>query len=213
MRLSRFTIPFSIALFLGGLALYLTAKPASAPVAGIDFDQPEHPVTPKMTEEANKMERQDAKAFARTAARGELVQVGGAHEKPQFVLFILDGCPCSIDAQPIFNAFAKHWKDKVEFVGVIDSEAKKARAWMSDYRPVFPVVSDPKKEIIHAYQAKQSVYSALISKYGTVIKLWPGYSTDLLKEMNDAIAKELAVEPVAFDAKYAPKEKISGCYF
>lgn len=200
---------------VAGLMMYVNAKPVTKPNdLGIDFTQPpEHPVTPKMTLDADKMAQKDAPQFARSGVRGENIYLGKPLERPQFVLFILDGCPCSIDAQPLFNAFAKHWKGKVDFVGVIDSEPKKARTWTSDYRAAFPVISDSKKEIIKAYGAKQSVYCTLISTEGKIVKFWPGYSLGLMKEMNSMIAKELAVPTKPFDAQYAPVDATSGCYF
>lgn len=192
------------------------AKPTPSPVVStgtaVSFE-PEHPVTPEMSKAAAKMDRKSAPEFKRKSLSGEELLISGKQDKPQFVLFILDGCPCSEDAQPIFNGFSKVWDGKVEFIGVIDSAPDKAKKWVSDYRPIFPVISDSKKEIIKAYHAKQSVYCALISREGQIVKLWPGYSTDLLQEMNKAIAKELGEEPLAFDTQYAPKQKTSGCYF
>lgn len=193
--------------------MYLNAKPNPREIPGIDMSQPEHPVTEKMTADANKLALKPAPEFIGTSVREEPVQISGNQDKPQFVLFILDGCPCSIDAQPIFNGLSKHWKGKVDFYGVIDSEQKKARAWTSDYRAAFPVVSDPSKKLIKAYEAKQSVYCALISKEGKIVKLWPGYSSGMLKEMNELIAKELEEKPTLFDTQYAPVDKTSGCFF
>lgn len=215
MRRNTIAIVLSLSFVVAGLAIFFSAKkPNSATqIPGIDFTQPEHPVTSKMIEDAEKLALKPAPEYQLMSVREEPVKISGQREKPQFVLFILDGCPCSIDAQPLFNALAKQWKDKVEFVGVIDSDQKKGRVWTQDYRPVFPVVSDSKKQIIKAYGAKQSVYCALISTEGKIVKLWPGYSQDMMKEMNEKIAAEVGVEAKAFDAKYAPNEKTSGCYF
>lgn len=213
MRATPFALIATVVLLGGGLAVFLSAKPNKV-TPTIGFGQPKHPVTAKMTEEAKHMDLKTAPAFVRkTVAGPELHLSGGNLARPQFVLFILDGCPCSIDAQPIFNGFAKHWKGKVDFIGVIDSEGRKAQEWVADYKPAFPVMIDSKKEIIHAYEAKQSVYSALIATDGKVVKLWPGYSIDMMKEMNDLIAKELGVEGMPFDTQYAPKIKTSGCEF
>lgn len=213
MRLSSFFVValVCIAPIFGGCA-----KPAPSPAVSngtaVSF-KPEHPVTPEMAKEAAKMDRKPAPEFSRKSLSGQPLQISGKQAKPQFVLFILDGCPCSEDAQPIFNSFSKLWDGKVEFIGVIDSAPDKAKVWTTDYRAAFPVISDSKKEIINAYHAKQSVYCALVSKEGQIVKLWPGYSTDLLKEMNTSIAKELGEEALAFDTQYAPKTKTSGCYF
>jgi peroxiredoxin len=214
MRLLPYPVVF--ALVCGALFVSGCSKPTPSPAVSTGTAvslQPEHPVTPQMSKDAAKMDRKAGPQFSRPSLAGDELAISGKQDKPQFVLFILDGCPCSEDAQPIFNAFSKHWKGKVEFIGVIDTAPAKAKKWIADYRPLFPVISDPKKEIIKAYHAKQSVYSVLISREGQIVKLWPGYSTDLLGEMNEAIAKEIGASPLAFDTQYAPKVKTSGCFF
>jgi peroxiredoxin len=216
MHIRQIALPISIALFCAGLFLYFGARPKqSAQDLGIDFTQPpKHPITSDMVAKANLMARKTAPAFHVADVKGNPLAISGSNlSRPQLVLFILDSCPCSIDAQPLFNSFAKHWAGKVDFIGVINADAKKGRGWASDYRAGFPVVPDPKLEIIHAYKAQQSVYSALVSKQGEIVKLWPGYSSDMMQEMNRLIAAEVG-EPVRpFDTQYAPKDKTSGCYF
>jgi peroxiredoxin len=215
MHIKQVALPLSIALFCTGLVLYISARPKAGPELGIDFNQPpKHPITTEMVKKADTMARKPAPAFSLTDVKGEPRQISGSKlDRPQLVLFILDSCPCSIDAQPLFNKFSKHWEGKVDFVGVINTDAKKGRSWASDYRAAFPVVADPKLEIIHAYKAQQSVYSALVSTHGEIVKLWPGYSADMMQEMNKLMAEEVG-EPVRpFDTQYAPTEKTSGCYF
>jgi hypothetical protein len=53
----------------------------------------------------------------------------------------------------------------------------------------------------------------LLSKDGKVVKMWPGYSVDILQEMNSLMAKEAGVPEKPFDTKYAPKQQASGCAF
>jgi len=203
-----------MALVCAGLAMYLSAKPTKTSGYEIDFNQPPtHPITESMAKAASTMARKKAPSYQVQDVKGLPQSISGKRDRPQFLLFILDTCPCSIDAQPIFNQFSKHWDKKVEFLGVINVDAKKGRAWSSDFRPAFPVVPDPKLEIIHAYEARQSVYSALIAKNGEIVKLWPGYSADMLQEMNRAMAQEVGEAPRPFDTQYAPKDKTSGCVF
>ncbi len=61
-----------------------------------------------MLKNTEAMAREAAASFSRSDVKGNPATISG-HElaRPQFVLFILDGCPCSIDAQPIFNDFSK----------------------------------------------------------------------------------------------------------
>ena len=77
----------------------------------------------------------------------------------------------------------------------------------------YPVVPDPTKRIIHAFEAKNALYSALVSTGGRIVKMWPGYSKDLLLEMNTTLAREAGVPEKPFDTKFAPIEKSTGCTF
>jgi peroxiredoxin len=215
MHIKQIAVPLGIAIFSVGVFLYMGARPKPGEGSGIDFSQPpKHPITAEMVEKAATMDRQPAPAFNLADVKGDPRAISGPNlERPQLILFILDSCPCSIDAQPLFNKFSKHWEGKVDFIGVVNLDAKKGRSWSSDYRAAFPIVPDPKLEIIHAYRAQQSVYSALVSREGEVVKLWPGYSSDMMQEMNRLMAQEVGEAARPFDTQYAPKEKTSGCYF
>jgi peroxiredoxin len=140
-----------------------------------------------------------------------LASPGG--ERPQFVYFVLDGCPCSFEAEPLFHDLAERFEGQVDFVSVTDAGVEKAKKWNVQMLVPYPVVSDPKKEVIKAYGAKNSVYSALLSKDGKIVKMWPGYSVRILQEMNAMMAKLSGVPEKPFDTKYAPVADSSGCAF
>jgi peroxiredoxin len=139
----------------------------------------------------------------------------GDHQakKPQFVYFVLDGCPCSFDAEPLFHDLYKRFKGNVDFVSVTNGDLEKAKLWRTELSVPYPVIPDPKEEIIHAYGAKAAIYSALITKDGHIAKMWPGYSKDLLIEMNTVMSKLAGVPEKPFDTKYAPITKATGCAF
>jgi hypothetical protein len=123
------------------------------------------------------------------------------------VVFIKNGCPCSIDAQPLFNRLARKYQGKVDFIGIIDKEGEE---FSNQFLVAFPVVEEPSKGLMKAYDARASVYTALIARNGHIVKMWPGYSADWLKEMNALMAKASATKETPFDPQNAPKEKASG---
>lgn len=174
-----------------------------------EFGRVRHFVTDRMELESSAMANRVAPPFDRTDNYGTKVHVGKG-ERPQFVLFIKRGCPCSIDAQVLFSKLALKYKDKVDFVGVIDHDGK---AFATQFKATFPVVDEPSLKLMHAYDARASVYSALVARNGHIVKMWPGYSADWMKEMNGLLAKASATKETPFDPEYAPKEKASGCPF
>ena len=211
-------LPMALVLVGGAAALSLRPaskiEPASSDLEklGIDpaeFGRVHHDVTAQMELETKAQTNRLAPAFDRKDSYGHEVRVG-ALDRPQFVLFIKKGCPCSFDAQPLMNKLARKFKDKVEFVGVIDKEGQD---FATQLQVAFPVIEEPSKGLMRAYDARASVYSALVARNGHIVKMWPGYSARWLKEMNDLMAKASATKPTPFDPEYAPKEKASGCPF
>lgn len=218
MKLWAVTLPAGLALICGAGLLMLKAQDdkaaqENAPLGNIKFDtnQPKHPVTPDMEKETALSTLKPAPRFEVADGR-DVTHTIGFSAKPQFLLFIVKGCPCSVDAQPIMSKLSKHFGDAVEFYGITNGDKAEARDFGVRYSVPFPVIPDHEKAIIKGYQAKHSVYSALVA-HGKIIKMWPGYSVDMLAEINETIAKTAGVPVKPFDPEYAPKEKTSGCAF
>ena len=206
-------------LLLAPLLLLAGCKPAETSASGTDlaslgidpaeYGKIRHFVTGQMELESKAQANRLAPAFVRTDPFGKKVEVGKA-AMPQMVLFVKKGCPCSFDAQPLFNKLAVKYQGKVEFVGVID---KGAREWSNQLSVIFPVIEEPSLGLMKAFDARASVYSALVARNGHIVKMWPGYSAAWMKDMNALLAKASATKEMPFDPEYAPKEKASGCPF
>ena len=196
------------------LLLGCAPKPAEDSLESLNIDAAEygrtrHFVTAQMELESKAAAQRLAPPFVRKDEYGMEVSVGkGA--RPQFVLFIKRGCPCSIEAQVLFSRLALKYRKEVEFVGVIDKDAKE---FATQFKATFPVVNDPSLNLMRAYDARASVYSALVARNGHIVKMWPGYSAAWLGEMNALLAKAAAIEETPFDPQFAPKEKATGCAF
>lgn len=208
------TLPAGIALACGGAALMMAGNAPHVESVSIKEAEVRHSVTPQMEKETAEETKKLVTTFEVEDSEGKKVVIGAHHaERPQFVYFVLDGCPCSFDAEPLFHKLHKRFAGKVDFVSVTDAKKDKAHEWSVQMLVNYPVVPDPEKRIIRAYEAKASVYSALISKEGHIIKMWPGYSAGLLQDMNAEFAKAAGVPEEPFDPEYAPKEKATGCAF
>lgn len=217
MRLTPILVPLSVALAVaGGIVYYASIKPAAAAFsAGTPFvvSEVRHPVSKEMIIAADLLAKKTAPFFKVKDAHGIDVQIGGAGKKPQFVYFILSGCPCSLDAQPLFNKMYMRFKDKVDFIGIINVGKAKALDYAGDTTVLHPLVCDEDHKIIKAFDAKQSTYNILIRPNGTIEKAWPGYWQDSLHELNHDLALLTKTPETPFDAAFAPVKKTSGCYF
>ena len=194
--------------------LLTAAKRPHVEETDIEFGQPRHPVTPEMTVKTDAVAKKVAPAFTVKDVVGKEVTLASpAAERPQFVYFVMDGCPCSFDAEPLFHDLSKQFEGEVDFVSITDAKPEKGKKWFTQMLVPYPVIADPELELINAYKATNSVFSVLIDKNGHIDKMWPGYSVDILKEMNSRMAKLAGVEEKQFDTKYAPIKKTSGCAF
>jgi len=204
----------TVALVAGAAVLAdLAQRPIIEEGSIIKFKE-DHPVTPEMLEWSRNLRKEVAPTFTVTDAFGEKVTLASPQgTKPQFIYFIQDGCPCSVEVEPLFQDLQKRYKDKIDFIGVIDKDRKVARQWHTDYRMRANIVPDEKMAIIQAYKATNSAFSSLVTSDGRVVKAWPGYSIGILTEMNKLMAAEVGLKPAPFDTKYAPKKPLSGCRF
>ncbi len=175
--------------------------------------QPRHPVTEEMANSVKRLDRKIGKFFKLPDTTGKPVLIGGQGPKPQFLFFVKQGCPCSFDAEPIIQKLYHHFDGKIEFIEITDAKFDDAKKWAADLKIPYPVVTNPKLDVMESYQAPASVYSTLLDQNGLIVKRWAGYSMDYLAEMNQEMSKLLGETAKPFDAAYAPKIKTSGCTF
>lgn len=208
MRVYHVTIPLSIAFAAAGLFLAWSVKGDSAPAAG-----PVHPVTAQMAERANAKTAKKAADFRLPDAAGKSRLLSEFLVKPTLVYFIKDGCPCSIEAEPVLQSLYSHLNGTANFVGIIGSKVATAKEWSDNHKSAYPVLADPTFATMKAYDSPNSVYLTLIGTDGAIVRQWAGWSERMLKEANLLIANETGQPERPFDAMYAPKKDSSGCSF
>lgn len=213
MKLYFITIPLSLALAGAGLLFYMRSQMAfgDQPILG---NAPKHPVSEVMRQLAEQEKNKQAPEFLLSDLDGKKwgrqeIQEG----KPTFFYFVQNGCPCSVDVEPLFRALHKHLGGNVKFVPIIDSEPEKAKVWAEQNAVEYTMLCSPDTAAMRAYKAPQSVYSTLVDANGAIVKQWPGYSQRLLADMNAVMSKVAGIEVKPFDSAYAPKEDSSGCAF
>lgn len=209
-------IVVGVMVVLGVVALLRSATMGEDPLILVsDYEKPgavRHPVSEDMAREADAATARPAAAFAAVDHTGRAHSLASLTAQGPFVLyFIKDGCPCSQDLEPLIQRLAARFE--VPFVGVINGDAEIAEAWIDTFNVQTPILLDPELQIIRAYGIERSAYVAVIDRDGRIAKLWPGYSAEMLQELNDLVAEKAGVEPEPFDPLYAPNEITSGCYF
>lgn len=121
---------------------------------------------------------------------------------PVVLYFIQSTCPVNAEAMKYFNRVGAAYKG-ARLVGVIDENAAGYKEWAKEFKPTFPVLFDPNKTIIRAYQAQASPW-AIHVKNGEIAKVWDGYSAKYLTELNASVASAAKSAPKKLDFKGAP---------
>lgn len=208
------TIPASL-LILGGAIAIQFLKPNEVVSNQPNLQQEaRHPVTEEMDKDAESRSGNMAPAINLRDSYGKEQSLAGYLENgPALVLMILDGCPCNLESQEYFNQIAKNYEGKATVVGVMNADKLVASKYRDDLKVPFPILSAPDDKVFRSYNAKQSVYTFLVSKSGEIKKVWPGYSATTLVETNEMLAAEAGVPSKPLDVSRATKTITSGCYF
>ncbi|MBS1718392.1 MAG: redoxin domain-containing protein [Armatimonadetes bacterium] len=213
MRLWMITIPGSVVVLFSAALVYNMAggapKPYPSPVLSS-----RHLVTPAMEQTALAMMKNPKLQFEGLDQKGQKFDLSEALKHgPTFVYFIMDGCPCSTDVEPMFHRLYEQLGHKVNFVGIINKGVDRAKHWATEQNTPYPVLADPDQKIIETYGATNSAFSALVSQKGEIVKVWPGYSRDIFTEMNAKLSAAIDAPVKPFDLGALPTVKTAGCAF
>lgn len=193
------------------ISLSRQAKAQSSP--GNLFDVPLHPVTEPMWQKARAVAGRTAPNFTLPDQLGKSVTLSEECKRgPVVLVFTKDGCPCSVEAQPLFNDLSAA-NPGVTFLGIIDGPQHVASKYKEDFRVPYRMLLAGDGAIFGSFDAKQSVYTTLIGQDGKVIKQWPGYNKAMIVELNEDLAKAANASAKPLDVSMAPDKLSSGCKF
>lgn len=182
----------SVVLVISGIAALLAAALLPARFG--------HPVTPQMQQAAD------------SAAGTSVVALPGmARGRPQIVVFILPGCPCSDAYEPFTHIMHRAYGQHVDIVGVIAGNQEDMKKWQSEHQTPFPLIADSDLQIARSYSAERSAYTALLLDDQTVVRLWPGYSVTMLNELTELLSSKMGTTLAPLDTNGAPATLTSGC--
>ena len=219
-------LPWAILVASGllGLSFWMSrSSPGNAgtaqgsPVASLDAGAKEaqtHYVTPGQIADSNEMVHgviDGLEAVASDGRRLSWAEISGGH--PVVLVFVKDGCPCSVEFEPFFQRVERLYRGAVRFAGVIDGDVEAARVYATEQHVPYPVLADEKRTIIRRLQAKNGVYMSLLDKDGTIVGYWPGSSADTLRDLGRRIANLTGVAEQPLDVTGVPNVLTTGCPF
>ncbi|ARU39770.1 hypothetical protein CCB80_00865 [Armatimonadetes bacterium Uphvl-Ar1] len=188
--------------------------PSAIEEAGL-IQQEDHPVTDEMIKTAEELQSKMAPDFSLPDENGKLHNLDSLTKgnKPLLIFFIEKKCPCCLGAKHFVDTLTDKYEQEATVIGVINAAGKEAETWRKLTQPHFLVLEDPGQKVIRAYSAERGVYTTLISPDKKIVKAYPGYSLETLKEISAKIAELAGIPDKGFDSIAAPKKLTSGCLF
>jgi peroxiredoxin len=217
--MKKITTPLIYLGLVAGLWLVVRGQRPTAPAAETEaasaqaIAPPEkHRVTAEMAATAGRSDGASAISFqAKDADERTRSLFDLAASRPLVMVFIKDGCPCSESVQTFLNRLHAQYGEACNFVGVIDGDAARARRWGTANHVSYPILQDPALDIVHGYKVESSAYVVLIAPGGRIVKMWPGYSGEMLRELGQRIARLTGRPEQLLAASEAPNELYTGC--
>ncbi len=214
MRLIHVAVPIGIAFGVAGLAILAMAPRGATASSTFNVIPSRHPVTAEMKSAAEALKKRPMPIFSVVTHDGDRVsEVSFKGQKPSILFFVKDECPCSIEAQPVFNRLASAYGGDAQFFAVIDGSASVANQFVLSNAVPFPVLADSDQVIIQGFKMRASAGVALIDKTGQILEVWPGYSKSSLRQINFLLGTLVGTGPREFDDREAPEDLTAGCAF
>lgn len=179
-------------------SLLVIAAGAAIVVAFLLSPRIGHPVTPYMQSAADGT---SGTAVSRLAVDSN---------RPTVVVFVLPDCPCSIGYEPYVHRLHQAYGDQAAFIEVVSGNGTAAEQWKQQQQTPFTVIGDESGNVAREFGALRSAYTALVLN-GRIVKLWPGYSVEMLQELGGIISTETKTAAVSLDVAGAPEHLTSGC--
>jgi hypothetical protein len=140
--------------------------------------------------------------------------------RPLLLVFIKQGCPCSVELEPFFHRLERAYSDVVRVAGVIDAEVPTARRYAEANATPYPILADPQRQLIHRLRAENGAYVALLALPGVgapagpaIDSLWPGCSAEMFTQMGRRIAVTVGVAERSLVVSDLPSAAVTGCPF
>jgi phage pi2 protein 07 len=199
MRLTFFHWLALGALFLwGGVlgAMYWQAPAPSVAATRMAPIKETHYVTPRQLAAAGQVSSVASELFG---------------EGPVVLIFIKKDCPCSVEFEEYFRRLETGYAKRARFVGVIDADEARARAYTQEANVIHPILADPDLKLIRRLQVENGGYVALLHSDGELDTLWPGVSSEMMQQLGRRLAELVNIDEQPLDLTGLPDVLTTGC--
>jgi peroxiredoxin len=190
------------------------SEPGQPAARGPDHAREKHYVSPRQLADSNGMVQRQAGDFSAMTQDGRRMDWGDlSGGRPVVLIFIKEGCPCSVEVEPFFQRVEMLYAGEVRFSGVIDAGTEAAARYAIDQGVAHPILADPERRLIRRFRAKNGCYVVLLTPGGVIEGFWPGCSADTMRQLGRRIAGLAGVEERPLDVSGMPASLTTGCPF
>lgn len=132
-------------------------------------------------------------------------------ERPLVLVFLKDGCPCNGDIEPVMHRLVAHYGQQARFAAIMDASSESALQYARANGTPYPVLADPDRTIIRAWLVENGGWIALVRSDATFEQMFPGYSRDMLEELNRCLARLTGLPEAVIKLDELPSVLTTGC--
>jgi peroxiredoxin len=129
------------------------------------------------------------------------------------LVFVKDGCPCSVEFEPYFHRLAAAYPEAVRFVTIINGDVRTARRFADENHVPYPVLADEAHALITRFHAEHGATVVLLSASGKLEGRWPGCSREMMCELSGRIARISQFREEMIDVAGLPGALTAGCAY
>jgi len=154
-------------------------------------------------------------SFSVTSMGGKQVflkdmQTGG----PIFLYFVRDGDGVSQQNTTYINSMIRAYgKSRVTWYGIVNAREDRARSFQAETNPAFQLERDENLAAVKAFSLTNGPAVFEISRRGTLMNVWRGYSATNLKSLNSEMARVSRKPTQMLDFTTAPATAQFGSNF
>jgi peroxiredoxin len=178
--------PWAIALLLAtaaGLIYWLTRPADLVPIAR-EKESRRHPASPSDLQAVNQHIGQNVAGAVLERMDGQVAVLGSLQAgKPLVLVFFSHECPCSLEFSAYFASAMETSKAKATWVFVFADTPDQIGKFVKESGFALPVFRDPEARLSRLLGISKSGCFALVNVDGTVSAIWPGVSSEGLRDL------------------------------
>jgi len=178
--------PWAIALLFAAAAglIYWFTRPATSDPIILEKESRRHPASPSDLQTVNQHIGQNVAGAVLERMNGQAAVLGSLQAgKPLVLVFFSHDCPCSLEFSAYFASAMEVSKEKAVWAFIFSDAPQQIEKFVKESGFALPVLRDPEARLSRSLGFSKSGCFALVNVDGTVSAIWPGVSSEGLRDL------------------------------